>query len=230
MEDLKERVIGLFKNIFERIQTSSFYVRIRDQFDNMSPSQQIASLIGLTLLFIFGLVYLPMTTYLASASALQEFDSARQTMRTLHKTYRESLNQPSFPVPPSTYEIKAMIEAKAKEMNLLPEQTKGIEPLGPTEVNSQVIPQPMRSGGLLARFSKLNLRQAVTLAGKIQQISPSVKLQDLLMVSNHEDPRYYDVNFMLVALNIPQENLPPPPPPPSRAKSQKAATAEETEE
>ena len=181
------------------------------------------------MLLVFGLVYMPLTTYFESATALQDFDSSRQTLRTVHKLYRESLNQPQIAMPPSTIDLKAQIEAKAQEMNLLPEQIKGIEPLGASEVNSQIIPVALRSGGLLARFAKLNLRQAVTLGTKIQELSASVKVQDMLMVSNHEDPRYYDVNFMLVALNIPPEEAPPPPPPPSRMKSKKTSS-EDSEE
>ena len=41
MEELKERITTQFKNIFERFQGSSFYVRLRDQFDNMNPTQQL---------------------------------------------------------------------------------------------------------------------------------------------------------------------------------------------
>ena len=230
MEDFKERFLSQFKNIFERIQTSSFYVRARDQFDNMNPTQQIASLLVVVALIVFGLVYTPVTTYFSSSSNLVEFEAQRQTLRTLHQVYRESLNQPQIPTPPNSFDVKSQIEAKAKEMNFLPEQIKGIEPLEASSVSSQLIPLARRSGGVLVRFAKLNLKQIVNMGEKIQAISPSLKLQDMLMVSNQEDARYYDVNFMLVSLNVPVDIPLPPPPPPSKSKKKTKAASEDSEE
>ena len=52
-------------------------------------------------------------------------------------------------------------------------------------------------------LAKLNLNQILDLGHRFQSINPSVKLKDLIITANHEDGRYFDVVYKLVALAVP---------------------------
>jgi hypothetical protein len=82
----------------------------------------------------------------------------------------------------------------------LPEQIKGANA---SASKSQLIPDNLLEGALEVRLAKLNIRQIVDLGYKFQNVSPSVKMKDLVISANLEDNRYFDVIYQLVALAVP---------------------------
>ena len=59
----------------------------------------------------------------------------------------------------------------------------------------------------------MNLKQIVDIGTSIAAISDSIKLKDIDIKSNVNDSRYYDVNYKVYTLKVPEPTPEPPPEP-----------------
>jgi hypothetical protein len=69
---------------------------------------------------------------------------------------------------------------------------------------SKLISAAMSTGALTIHLAKLNLRQISDLGLKFQNLSPSIKMTDLDVQASMSDPKYFDVQYKLVALKVPE--------------------------
>jgi len=226
LDDLKENISSRMKSTLERVKESDYYHRLSDRFENMKASQQRLTLVGLVLALVILLLVTPISSLLSSSSSMGEFETQRELIRDLIKVQREMRELPNLPEAPSSDSLRALAEAKVKESNLLPEQIKGIEVGMP---NSRLISPNHLQGSVTVRLSKLNVRQIVDIGAKLQDISPSVKMLDLIIDANTSDARYSDVTYRLVALNIPRPPPPSAPEAPEKRNRKKSKSSESDE-
>jgi hypothetical protein len=200
-DDLKEQVTNSLRSSWEQFQESSLYQHGRDKYENLSPVVQKLVVFGgagfLALIFLS----IPWGAFSTSSDSIMQFEDKRALIRDLLKVSREASEAPDIPVPPDVNSIKSQIEGSLQQAQLLPEQMKGVEIISET---TTLIPANMVAGMLQVSLSALNLRQIVDLGYQIQAVSPSVKMLGMNMSANSLKPKYFDVVFKLVSLNVPQ--------------------------
>ncbi|MGZ3771235.1 MAG: hypothetical protein ACXVCP_13130 [Bdellovibrio sp.] len=226
-DDLKDRLITDAGVTWERIQESGAYNQLRDRYENLTPPMQKMTVVGVSALVALILLSFPYSHFTTSNEYVGDFENKRMTIRELLKVSRESAEVPQIPQAPSVESIRSSVDNQIKAANLLPEQIKGTEILGS---DSKVIPKNLTEGVVQVRLAKLNLRQVLDLGYQFQSISPSVKLKDMSMSANHEDARYFDVTYKLVALAVPAAPEVAPEPPPSRGAGLRNKRNKKTED
>ena len=92
-----------------------------------------------------------------------------------------------------------------QQLQLVPEQMVGINVEMPS--NSPLVPLGRQEGGIKVMLKKLNLRQVVDISSKLQSMQPAVKLKNLSLDSNLQDPRYLDAVLEFVVIKVPQLSM-----------------------
>ena len=207
LDDLNDNLKSQFGQAWSRVEESSFYNQMKDRFENLSPTNQKLTLMASGALLALVIISIPYSYYLTSTEYVATYEEKRGLIRELLKVARESSEVPVLPSAPSAEILKSNIENQLRMANLLPEQMKGIEVI---TAETKLIPKGLLESGLRISLAKLNLRQIVDIGYNIQGISPSVKMNDVNITANVEDSKYFDVDFKLVSLAVPQVQIEAP--------------------
>ena len=203
IDDLKDQ----FHQISARMIEDPRIQQIKERYDNLSPQlQSLVQILG-GAIFVFILLLLPLSWHTESDESIVEFESKRNLIRDLLKVAREAQEVPNIPMPPGIDSLKSTIESLLQNANLIPDQIKSVQ-FAPG--SSVLFPEALTAGGLEVSLWKLNLRQVVDIGHQLQAINPSVKLRDLIIRTNPQDERYFDVVYKLSSLKVPDLTAPPP--------------------
>lgn len=205
LEELKERLSQQAKDLGSKIQESALFQTLKEKFDDLPSNQQKIVVILLVVVVSFFTFSFPYENWSTSSASIAEFEERRQLIRDLLKVTKESNEMPSFPPAPELGQIKTDIEMRLQQFQLVPEQMGGINVEMP--INSALIPSSRQEGGLKVLLKKLNLRQVVDITAQLQSMLPSVKLKNLNIDSNLQDPRYLDATFDFTVIKIPQVSM-----------------------
>lgn len=208
IDDIKEQTVGRLRAGWEQVQESSLYQQARDKYENLTPTTQKLVLVGAVGLVIFALLAIPGGSLSTSSDSITRFEEKRSLIRDLLKVSRDANDSPDIPTPPDISSLKSRVEMSLQQAQLLPEQMKGVEI---TSESSTLVPAPMVAGMLKVSLAQLNLRQIVDLGYQIQAISPSFKMTAMEMIASAAKPKYFDVVFKFIALNVPQPAAAPSP-------------------
>ncbi|MBK9322755.1 MAG: hypothetical protein IPM97_07390 [Bdellovibrionaceae bacterium] len=208
LDDIKDNFKSQFSQIFARIEESSFYNQMKDRFENLSPTNQKLTLMAAGMFAALFVISIPYSYYSTSDDYIFEFEEKRHLIRELLKVSRESSEVPDIPTAPSGDTLRSTIENQLRMANLLPEQMRGLDV---TSAETSLVPKNLLETGLRVSLAKLNLRQIVDIGYNIQNISSSVKMNDVLISANNEDPQYFDVEFKLFTLAVPRFDRESPP-------------------
>ncbi len=211
LEDLKDRLKNDLLKTQERLEENSTYLSLRDRYQSLGPAAQKAVSAGAVTVLLLIILSIPFGQYSVSNDTVTEFEGKRALIRDLFKVQKETNDVPEIAAPPPAAAVKARVESDLQGARLLPEQMKGVTVLPPTD--SDLIKAHQNDGVVEVNLGQLNLRQVVDLGAQFQNISPSVKMKDLIVQASTKDPRYFDVIYRLVVLKVAQEELPPPEPP-----------------
>jgi hypothetical protein len=201
LDDIKDNLKSQLGETWGRIEESSFYNQLRDRFENLTPTRQKLAMVGAGILLALIVISIPYSYYATSSDYVLEFEDKRNLIRELLKVTRESSEVPDIPVAPSGDMLRGTVESQLRAAQLLPEQMKGLEVI---TADTGLVPRGLLEAGLRVNLAKLNLRQIVDIGYNIQNISPSVKMSDVNIFANGEDAKYFDVEFKLVTLAVPQ--------------------------
>lgn len=201
IEDLKDNLKSQLSQTWSRIEDSSFYNQMRDRFENLSPSAQKLTLMATGALIALIVISIPWSYYSTSTDYVTTYEEKRALIRELLKVTRESSEVPDLPPAPPADILRNNIENQLRMANLLPEQMKGIEVIA---AETSLIPKALLESGLRVSLSKLNLRQIIDIGYNLQSISPSLKMNDMNITANPEEASYFDVEYKLVSLAVPQ--------------------------
>ena len=205
LEDIKEQLSQQIKDLGAKIQDSPAFQSLKEKFDDLPSNQQKIVIVLLVVVVSFFVFSFPYENWSASTASIGEFESRRELIRDLLKVTKEASELPSFPPAPELGQIKTDIEMRLQQYQLVPEQMAGINVEMPAPSN--VIPQGRQEGGLKVMLKKLNLRQVVDITSQLQTMQPSVKLKNLSLDSNLQDPRYLDATLDFVVIKIPQVTM-----------------------
>lgn len=200
-EEQRERLQTELKNQWEQFQGSSVYIQVKEKYENLTPVMQKLSVAAVVLILLYAIFSFPLGSFSSSTDSVAHFEETRSLIRDMLKATRESQESPDIATPPDNDFIQNRIQSELNSSHLTPEQIKGTTAI--TE-NSSLIPGNLVGGMFRVSLGKLNLRQVVDIGYQLQAINPSVKLADLIMIANAQDPRYYDVNYKLIVLNVPK--------------------------
>lgn len=200
-DNLKERAKVTFDKTSERVRESDAYIQLQDRYQNLSPSGQKLARAGAVLFILFIFLFVPLSYLASSSQSITMFESKRDLIRDLFRTYRESSSTQNVAVPPPSDSLRSSVQAIIQRAELTPEQNLGV---AESSVEGRLIPQNLISSVLDIKLAKLNLKQIVDIGGAIAAISDSVKMKDVTIVANGQDNRYYDVTYKLYSLKVPE--------------------------
>lgn len=201
IDDLKERISSELKNLSEKAQESSLYIRLSEQYENLTPIKQKLTIAGASLFVLMIMVSIPWGYFSTSADHIVEFEDKRQLIRDLLKVSRDASQVPNAPIPPDVASFRSQIQGLLESDRLIPEQIKGIENF---VSNSKLIPGKLSQGSVAVSLGQLNIRQVIDIGHQLQNISQSVKMTDLDITANAKDPHFFDVVYKLIILAVPQ--------------------------
>lgn len=210
LDNLKEQNKAFFTKTSEQIKESEAYIQLQDRYQGLSPSGQKAVRYGAVALLVLFVAFIPYSKLSSSSDNITSFETKRNLIRDLFKTYRESSSTQSIPLPPTTDSLRFSIETVLQRAELMPEQKLGIENIA---AEGRLIPQNLVANVFAVKLTKLNIKQIVDIGTSIAAISDSIKLKDIDIKSNVNDTRYYDVNYKVYTLKVPEPTPIPPPEP-----------------
>ncbi len=225
-EDVKERFKSEANQLWEKIQESSAYHRVKDRFENLSPMAQKALLASVALVIFLAIMSFPMSSFWSGSDSLATYEAQRGLIRDLFKVQQDSQGNLGMDPAPPVESLKSRIDDTLRQLQLLPEQITGV---GDTDLPSN-IPKDRIDGSLKVALSKLNVRQIVDVGHQIASIHPAMKMVDLLISANSQDPKYFDVVYKFITLKIPIYIPPPPEEDPAEKTKKGSKTAKKSTE
>ncbi len=224
--EIRDQIIQSLKQYWEQIQETQVYGQLQDRYQNLTPQGQKITQVLCLFAFLGSLLYLPLSQMSVSQDLIHEFENQRELIRDLFKAYRSSGATPQVaPAPMSSITIST-IQSQLQNSRLLPEQIISVS----TAMAEQgIIPSSLLSEVVEVKLSKLNLKQIVEIGTQLTNISNAIKIKDLLIQAKSEMMGYFDVQFKLYSLKVP-EPLPEAPPEPLEQKGKKKSDNEKEKE
>jgi hypothetical protein len=206
LADLKDKLQAALKQVYEKIIESSLFIKAKDSYSNFTPAvQKLIQIAAFALVAIF-LFYSPINELSTSAENLDQFSQYRKLTKELFQISRDASSTVSnIPIPPDSQSLMARVKSELDQARLNPDQIKSI-------LQASVdkgLPEHLNQGAVDVQLANLNLKQIVDIGYKLQNMNPSIKMQNVFIEANAKDPRYYDVTFKMAILKIPAFEPPP---------------------
>lgn len=206
LEDLTNSLKARFEQLATRIQESDTYQKLAERYQGLTPQGQrlatIVVIVSISVLVLFS----PMTTYFSSEEQISMFETQRDLIKDLFKTYREANKDAGVSMPPPADMLISQITGQLQSNQLLPEQIVGVS-RGSFE--GRLIPEKFVRDIVHVNLAKLNLRQIVDIGNVLNRLSESVKMKDLVITARTDINGYFDVTYKMYALNIPETQISP---------------------
>jgi len=204
--DLKDKLQTVFKQAYEKLIESSFFIKAKDSYNNFSPGIQKLLQVSAFVFILILIFYSPINELSTSADNLQQFSQYRKLTKELFQISRDaSATVSNIPIPPDSQSLMARVKSELVQARLNPEQIKSIL----QSSADKGLPEQLNQGAVDVQLSNLNLKQIVDIGYKLQNINLSIKMQNVVIEANAKDPRYYDVTYKLAILKIPTFEPPP---------------------
>jgi len=202
LSGLKDQLRDQFETLWTRVQESSAYLNLKEQYDALPQAAQKALTVGAGLLGIGILLLLPYSYIQSAQEAETEFNETRALLRDLLHIARDAQLPPPLPPGASPAELQSQVQSALGPFTLLPEQMGPIQILGPSPAGG-LVAKRIEQAGVSVQLNKLNLRQILDIGSALQRLNPGVRMMGLEIQNNREDNRYYDVQFQLVNFSLP---------------------------
>lgn len=206
LEDLSNSLKARVDQITSRIQETEIYQKLAERYQGLSPQgQRLASLTVVAILTL-AVLFSPMGSYFTSQENITAFETQRDLIKELFKTYREANKDAGISTPPPAEMLISQITSQLQSNQLLPEQIVGV-----TQASSEgrLIPDKYVRNVVHVSLAKLNLRQIVDIGNILNRVSESVKMKDLVIAARTDMRGYFDVTYKMYALNVPEVQIAP---------------------
>jgi hypothetical protein len=200
---LKDKLKDQWAEFSSKVQESSTFNTVRENFESQTPVVQKAILAVCGILLGLFILSFPFSYISQSREYLDQFEETRGLIQGLLRASRAA-KEPS-PLPPqgSTDMIKSRVDNILRENRIVPEQIGESAPL-PESHAKALIPASVHEAGLAIQIKKLNLQQIVALNTAFQNIGPGIKLIGLDIVQAADQTHYYDMVAKIIAFSLPQ--------------------------
>jgi hypothetical protein len=208
LDDLKEQFKNQFSLIWDKVKESSVYNQLKDRFENLSSSSQKIVTLGFGFLFLIIIISFPLQFLTSSFDQMSSYETQRDLIHDLFKIQQDSQSSTGLNPGPAQDALQSQVDNELHNSMLAPEQIRGVQNDMATITG---LPKEYIESAVQISLAKLNLRQVVDIGYQILNIHPTLKMVDLNMEPNTQDPRYFDVIYKVATLKVPVF-LPPPPP------------------
>lgn len=219
LQEIADTLKVKFSETFEKIKETEAFQQLSDRYESLTPAGQKGVRAATVLFVLFILLAVPLSQFSSSKELVTSFETKRQLIRDLFKTYRESSQTSRLMPAPDSGTLMATVNSTLQTEQLLPEQIISVS-VGAAE--GRLIPQNLMTSVLDVKLAKLNIRQVVDIGSRLAGLSQSVKLKDMAVAANTELSGYFDVTYKLYALNVPAAPIELPPEPETKSKKKKS--------
>lgn len=202
LDELKERFKSEFDQFYIRISETPWFLNLKDQYENLSPTVQKIVLSALAFLVLFFIFSTPLSSWNQASENISQFEEKRALIRQVLSATREAQSLPSLPRPPAFTDLKERISSQILDAQVGEDQITSIES---TMEAAGTIPVALVQEVLDVELNKLNVKQIVDLGYLLQNVHPAVKLQDMTIRSDASMPKYFSVKYRLASLKVPEE-------------------------
>lgn len=209
-QDLKEQILENLKTNWQNFQETTFYVTLKEKFDDLSPRNQKLIITVSLFLFIYVLLSLPIAWIQSKSSEVAYFEEKRNLTRDLLHLNQEMATAPDARPEIHPPAIANQLQSILQEANVPQDQIINIQQLQDATIdNSTMIPKGIKQEGVLATLSQLTLRQIVDIGFRIENNINGTKLTSIDIKASNENSHYYDVMYRIVSFlsSIPPEPL-----------------------
>lgn len=226
IEESLEQIKAQLQSVWEKIQESEAYNQLNDRYQSLSSTGQKAVQAFGILIILGAFLFSPLSQLTTSQSLISEFESKRSLIRDLFKAYRDSSTSTQIHPAPMSSELISNIQSSLSNARLIPEQ---IIAVSTSQAEGKLIPANLLMDVIEVKLSKLNLRQIVDIGTQLTNISDAVKVKDMIIRAHAELAGYFDVDFKLYSLKVPEAIPEPPPEVPELPKKKKKNTSTDEE-
>lgn len=202
-EELREQMQERVSEMLAKVQESSAFNQIREQYESQTPVAQKA-IVAVAGFFAFLFVMMFPYAYISSGSdSLIAFEENRELIQGLLRASRSANEPPPLPPPMSADTLRGSVERMVKENGLLPEQTLPVENLPPDAFKGNA-PKGVLHTGVKVPLAKLNVTQVIEVTNYLQNgLGAGIKLMGIEVSQSAGQTHYYDMVLQIVSFGIP---------------------------
>jgi hypothetical protein len=202
LEGIKDQLADQFNALWGRVQESSAYNSLKEQYESWPHIAQRGAAYGAGFLLVFLILSIPFSYISSSSVAIEEFNDHRALLRDLLRVSGQAGAPPPLPPGLSTADLQARVQGLVAQFGLIEEQVVGVTALGDRPA-AALAPPAIEQSGVELSLKKLNLEQILDISVRLQDISDGTRLTGLTINANAEDNHYFDVIFKVVNFSIP---------------------------
>lgn len=205
LEDLREKIKDAVEEFKAQLEESPTYSTLKERYENLTPGAQSGIIWTAVILSSLFLLSCPMAYWSSSSDNISRYEDTRDLIRDLLRTSHLANQLSGGPEQIPLQTLQGLAQSKLAESRLLPEQIAGIQPIEVQSLGAPLAPENILQEAIQISLKKLNLKQVVDLAYKMQEIHGTVKLAGLEIKATAENDHYFDVLFQLVKFSLPVE-------------------------
>jgi hypothetical protein len=199
IDDIKERMKSESTRLWEQIQGSTAFNQLKDRYENLTPTVQRLLIVGGIVIICGILISVPLTSYLSSNDEIETYETQRDLIHDLFKVQQDMQTTSGLTPVPGIDSLASKVDSQLHSSTLMPEQIRGVS----VETIPANLPREHIDGAMKVSLTKLNLRQIVDIGHQIMSINPAIKMMDLSIEANFQEPKYFDVIYKFISLKIP---------------------------
>jgi hypothetical protein len=200
-EGLRDQLKEQWADLSAKIQESSAYNSLRENFESQTPSVQKAILIGGAVLLAMILLSFPYGYLSDSSDNMTQFEENRELIQGLLGASRTAKEAAPLPPPIDSESLKSLVERTLHQEKLVPEQIGDIQAI-PGRPAPDLAPAAVVQNGVAAQIKKLNVKQVVDIANAFQNLGNGTKLIGLDIVQTAGQTHYYDMIVRIVNFGL----------------------------
>jgi hypothetical protein len=194
-QDVKEQLMDQLANQWNRFTESTFYIQVRERFDNLTPVQQRLAIAGVGLILFLVVFSIPYSYFATSGDEVDRFAGYRQLTRDLLRVTRTQDVKPIEKI--SAEALIDQIQTELQPLRLQKDQIKKVEKVPDTQMaNLRLAPQQIQEDGVQVVLGYLNVRQVVDIASRLSVLGETLKLSGLTIQAS-DKPNYFDVTMIV---------------------------------
>jgi hypothetical protein len=198
-EQLKEQAAELLA----KIQESSAFNSVREQFESQTPAAQKLLAVGGFLLVGLIVLMIPMGYIFTSQDNLEIFDENQRLITGLLKASKTSKEPSPLPSPIPNEMFRSRVETILRDARLVPDQIGEIQPMPGDRPAKDLAPKVVQQSGLAVTVKKLNLSQIVSIGHQLQGMGAGTKMMGMDVTQSAGQDHYYDVVYRLIQFSLP---------------------------
>lgn len=206
LDDLRDKVRENVSALWGRIQESTLFNNLKEQYETWPASVQKTVLISASVLGMLILLSIPYSYIDSASTAIEEYNENRLLIRDLLRVGRAAKDPPPLPPGLSQGDLQAQVQPLLNEFSLTPEQLTPVRPLNERPA-APLAPTVIHQEGVAVQLRKLNLHQILDIGRRMSTLSRGVKITGLEVIANAEDNHYFDVIYKLVSFSLPQATI-----------------------